>query len=240
MKAIFIQARLKSTRLKKKVLLDYKGLSIIEYQINRLKKQLDIPIVLLTSTNNDDIPLLDISKKNDILYFAGSEDDVINRFYSCASTLRITSFYLIFGDEPFTATSVIEKTFNDLNNTNNLIISNVGLPEGTYGYGLSYATAKKLEENKTSADNEVWGKMAEEIGIQVSKPFENNNNQDIRLTIDYPEDFEVFKKIIDIIGDEYLNISLEELISIYNKNELYKTNGFRIREYKGRLASQSK
>ena len=48
----------------------------------------------------------------------------------------------------------------------------------------------------------------------------------------------VFKRIIDKIGDKFLSITLSELMDIYEQEEYYKINGFRIEEYKARILEQ--
>ena len=79
--AAIIQARLTSTRLPRKVLKEFKGMSVIEIVVERLKqsKNLDEIIVAIPDNKeNDDLKQLLKSKK--IKFFAGSENDVLDRF----------------------------------------------------------------------------------------------------------------------------------------------------------------
>jgi len=64
-----ITARLKSTRLIKKILLDLNGKSILDRVIKRcqLTKGVD-KVVLCTSTNPQDDELSDYAKRNNILF----------------------------------------------------------------------------------------------------------------------------------------------------------------------------
>jgi spore coat polysaccharide biosynthesis protein SpsF len=238
MDAIFIQARLKSTRLKRKVILNHKGRTIIEYLIKRLKDNINIPLILLTSNHQEDNPLEEIAKNNEIICFRGSEDDVINRFYTCALENEINRFYLVFGDEPFTDLDAVHLAFEKLKNTSNTIINNTGLPEGTYGYGMTLEVAKKLEDGKTSCENEVWGEMAKRIGINILTPFDSQNNDDIRLTIDYEEDFDVFKSIVDYFGENIFSKTVFEIKEHYKSVNLGEINKNRNSDYKERIKNQ--
>ena len=83
--AAIIQARLTSTRLPRKVLKEFKGMSVIEIVVERLKqsKNLDEIIVAIPDNKeNDDLKQLLKAKK--IKFFAGSENDVLDRFYNCS------------------------------------------------------------------------------------------------------------------------------------------------------------
>ena len=65
-----ITARLKSTRLPKKILLEVKGKPLIVHMINRIKYSKKIKnIIIATSTNTQDDILEDIARKEKILCF---------------------------------------------------------------------------------------------------------------------------------------------------------------------------
>lgn len=236
--AIFIQARLKSTRLEKKVLIEYKGLSIIEYLINRIKSNLNLPIVLLTSINSMDDELELCAKKNKIYLYRGSEDDVIDRFTNCAKYYATDKFYLVFGDEPFIDTSLVKDTFSYLDNQYSMIVFNNNFVEGTYGYGFTLSASNRLNFIKTNSNNEVWGEMAKKSDIPIHYMKKTKNDINVRLTIDYIEDFEVFKKIIDHFGNEIFTTKSEEIIKYYIESGFIKINGKRITEYYNRIVKQ--
>ena len=74
---IFITARLKSQRLKKKIILPIGKLNLISLLILNLKKEFKSKnIVLITSNNFKDKPLIKIAKKNKINFFCGEPNDV--------------------------------------------------------------------------------------------------------------------------------------------------------------------
>ena len=79
-----ITARLKSTRLPKKLILEVLGENYITWMVRRLKlaTNLDV-IVICTSTNPQDDPLEEVAKKEGVECFRGSEEDVASRLYDC-------------------------------------------------------------------------------------------------------------------------------------------------------------
>ena len=82
---MLITARLKSTRLPKKLLLDINGKSLIERVIDRAKEVSGLErVILCTSNNPQDRPLVDLALKNGIPYFLGSEEDVLDRLNRAA------------------------------------------------------------------------------------------------------------------------------------------------------------
>jgi len=134
----------------------------------------------------------------------------------------------------------MKENFMMLDSDQEMWIKNDSLPEGTYGYGMTFKGIEYLNKNKANDRMEVWQIFASSLPmkkIEYKTEF-RNLYENIRLTIDYPEDFDVFKKIIDLIGENYKAISLRELIEIYHSNDLYSINGKRIEEYKARILSQ--
>ncbi len=92
----FITARLKSSRLKHKILLDLNGKSVLDRVIERCKATPGIDgVVLCTSTNPQDSILYQSALKNEIQFYPGSEDDVLNRLLSAAEYYHYDAFISI-------------------------------------------------------------------------------------------------------------------------------------------------
>ena len=88
--AFLITARLKSTRLPKKVLLKVQGKPLIIHMINRIRHAKNInKIIICTSTNSQDDPLEEIANQQKIDCYRGSEDDVIQRLLDTAKKFRL-------------------------------------------------------------------------------------------------------------------------------------------------------
>ena len=99
MKVVIInQARMTSTRLPAKVIKQVLGKPLLEYQIERLKRvKLADQIVVATTINDTDQPIIDLCDRLSITSYRGSEDDVLARYHGAAianqanAVVRVTS-----------------------------------------------------------------------------------------------------------------------------------------------------
>ena len=133
----FITARLKSTRLKKKILLDLEGRSVLGHVIERAKRVDGIDdVVVCTSTVAQDRPILDICHKHGCYYFNGSPDDVLNRLLSAATFFDCDYLLLITADNPLFSFEYAQRLVNEIKRDPEVDYLHIdGLP---LGYGPLY------------------------------------------------------------------------------------------------------
>ena len=82
---LIIQARMSSTRLPGKVLKKIEDKTVLQHCIDRCSKSKYInKIIIATTTNNADDAIKDYCTNNNILYYRGSENNVLKRFYDTA------------------------------------------------------------------------------------------------------------------------------------------------------------
>ena len=104
-----IEARMTSSRLPGKPLLLANNKSMLEHLSSRLKTISVIDeIVLATTVNIEDQPLVDEAKKIDISVFRGDEDNVMQRVIGAAESSGADVIVEITGDCPI-AESVAKK-----------------------------------------------------------------------------------------------------------------------------------
>ena len=196
---LLITARLKSKRLPKKLLLDIHGKSLIERVIDRAKEVSGLKrVILCTSTNPQDRPLVDLSIKSGIPYFLGSEEDVLDRFHCAADFFGLDYFLSITGENPFFSLEHANLIVKYLENNQFDFIYSDGLPIGTAVYGLSNKALKVVCYVKKEIDTEIWGPLINRPEIFRTKNLEVEefyHRPALRLTTDFPEDYEFIKKI---------------------------------------------
>lgn len=106
---IVIQARMGSTRLPGKVLMDFCGKPMLFFQINLLEKyNLQAEIVVATSHNPLDDKIVSFCKKHGINYVRGSEDNVFKRFQHAAEKFKFDHIVRLTGDNPLTNYRIIK------------------------------------------------------------------------------------------------------------------------------------
>ncbi len=80
-----VQARMGSTRLPRKTLMDLEGKPVLWHQIERMKKsKLIQQIVVATTTSSDDNAIYEFCCYRGIDCYRGSEEDVLERYYKAA------------------------------------------------------------------------------------------------------------------------------------------------------------
>tara|TARA_B110000967_G_C18885897_1_gene563962 strand:- start:298 stop:1032 length:735 start_codon:yes stop_codon:yes gene_type:complete len=240
MKAIFLTARLKSVRLKRKVLLEVNAIPIIQYLINRILKNTDIKIILCTSTNKQDDDLIDFARKISLEYYRGSEEDVLDRYYQTALNFNIDKFYIIYGDEPFIDIDLMLETFKNMDQNKSQFVDNSSYIDGTFGYGMTFKAISHVVKSKIFTDLEVWGDFVRSLGeIEVIPNVFEGNKSKVRLTIDYKEDFIVFQEILVYLKHTYMDCTIPNIVDVYLKNDLLRINGHRIDDYTKRIVLQA-
>ena len=154
-----IIARMKSTRLPKKVILEINGREVIAWMIDRLKQcKILNDIIIATSTNPEDNILCKIAKREGVKCFKGSEDDVLDRLYQAATTYELDYIINVTGDSPLVAFDFIETVVEAYQKTNADLITSFQLPHGLFMYGIKNDALKKILEIKNDVDTEVWGR----------------------------------------------------------------------------------
>ena len=108
-----VEARMTSSRLPGKVLMEVAGKPILFYLIERLKmvKEID-EIVIATTTNSEDDCLEDFATVNKVKCFRGSEDDVMERVLKAGISFEAEEIVEITGDCPLIDPEIVTQVIN--------------------------------------------------------------------------------------------------------------------------------
>jgi spore coat polysaccharide biosynthesis protein SpsF len=102
------------------------------------------------------------------------------------------------------------------------------LPLGAFSHSISYNSLIKVCEIKDESNTEIWGAYFTESGFfkcgtLVADP--EDTWPELRLTVDYPEDFEFVTRIFDELYYPGEIFSLQDIIKLCRtRNELIKIN----------------
>ena len=228
--AILITARLKSTRLAKKVTLPILGKPMISHMIDRLKlAERPEEIILCTSWVEQDDPLEQIAEQEGIQCFRDEPDDVLLRITHAAAHFGVDTVISCTADNPFVDPVFIDRLAGLHIENHNDYTSIKGLPLGIASYAVSFPAMVKACELKDKEDTENWGGYFTETGVFQTGTLEVAESwlrrPDIRLTVDTPEDFALVTKIFaDLYRKESL-FSLSEIVNHLNAHpELLQLN----------------
>lgn len=231
---LLITARLKSSRLPFKLLKSLNGYTIIEHVINRAKSVPNVDnIALCTSPNPQDRSLVEIARNNDIFYYLGSEEDVLQRLHDCAVFFGLDYVVSITGENPIFSTDYASMVIDILLEKDADFVNINGLPIGCAVYGLKTKALKLVCSIKKEIDTEIWGPLInrpEIFNVVNISAHEGLNISGLRLTNDYPEDFELMTRIFDSYPYKSLP-SLESVINLLKRNpEMLKINSERVQK----------
>lgn len=98
---ILLQARMGSSRLPSKVMIDICGQPVIWHIVNRLKTVPEADeVVVATSVNPENKVLEELCRNKDIACFRGSENEVLDRFYNASQYYKADIIVRVTGDCP--------------------------------------------------------------------------------------------------------------------------------------------
>ncbi|MDA8869501.1 Gfo/Idh/MocA family oxidoreductase [Methylophilaceae bacterium] len=240
-----IIGRLKSTRLPKKLLLDIHGKPVITHMIQRLKLSNRIDsVILCTSLRPEDKPLEIIAKDNGIDFFFGDPDDVLLRMLNAAEKFNLDYILTITADCPFVDPFYADKIVDKYLETNADLIRQFDLPHGVFSYGVKVEALRKVVQMKDSSETEVWGHYFTDTGIfnviDLDVEDRHHYRPGLRMTLDYPEDFQFIKKIYDALYKGNKIFTLSEILTLLDNNpEIIQINNNCDKKFKKRFASQS-
>ena len=104
-----IQARMNSSRLTGKVLLDIAGRPMLARVVERVQRSRSLDgLVVATTLDISDDPLVSYCQSNGYEYMRGSQFDVLDRFYQAATRLRADTVVRITADCPVIDPALID------------------------------------------------------------------------------------------------------------------------------------
>ena len=223
---IFIQARMGSSRLPGKVMKDICGKPQIQHVIDNVSRsRFASEIVVLTSTNSNNNPLKEYLTDKHIIWFEGSETDVLDRFINAGKEYDADIIVRVTADNPLCNAECIDKMIESHIQRNADYTVMKGLPVGIAGEVVNY---NALEKVYSSAD--VTDRDKEHVTIYVYEhpnKFKINyipaplkyNYPDMYLTVDTKEDFD---RMSGIFEHCYHNggIVLEDVINYLKISDL--------------------
>ena len=208
--AFLITARLKSKRLPKKIILEVNNKPLIVHMINRIKHAKKINrIILCTSTNKQDDPLIKIALKEKIDFYRGSENDVLQRLLKASKKFKLNYFANITADIPMIDPFIIDKSIKEYFK----IKPDLLIPED-YSLGaclvVNVASLEKVCLTKMKKNTEIWVKFFQshnDFYIHTMKLNNESKNKNLKTSLDYAEDYVFIKKIFK---------------ELYKKNRIFK------------------
>lgn len=231
-----IQARMGSTRLPGKVMMDLCGKTVLEHVITRVKQAKEIDeIVIATTTKLEDKIIATGAERLGVKVFRGSEEDVLSRYYYAAKENNADVIIRITSDCPLIDPEIIDEMvykFKNLYKDNEVdYLSNT--LERTFPRGLDVEvfSYKVLAEAFINAEKKYHKEHVTPYIYENPEKFNlvgYSSDTDYsyhRWTLDTPEDFELITKTYNALYDGKHEFYLDDIIALFEKiPELFNIN----------------
>lgn len=229
-----IQARMGSSRLPGKVIKTVLGQTLLEYQIERVRRATTITnIVIATTTQAQDQPIVDLCVRLGIDYYRGSEHDVLQRYYEAATQYRAQVVVRLTSDCPVIDPAVIDQVVRTYVNHPHLYdyVSN-GL-ERTFPRGMdtevfSYAALQQAHEQATEPafrEHVTAYLYHHPEQFRLRNVAYKTDESKHRWTVDTTEDFQLIQTIIERLYVTNPHFTMEDVLTLLaNHHELFMIN----------------
>ncbi|UUX91677.1 cytidylyltransferase domain-containing protein [Methanoplanus endosymbiosus] len=216
---VFITARVGSTRLPGKHLLPICGKPIIEQMITRVKNSHKSKLfVICTTVLPEDDVFEEIARRCSIKIFRGHPTDILQRWLDTADHFKADSFISAEADDVFCDPEYIDLIVHELQTSEYDYITCKGLPFGVTPTGIRVSALRKICEIKDVDDTQGQERFFTKTGLFNVKNIQVKNvelNQpDLRMTLDYQEDYEFFSTVFDHLYTEGGFFSLREILRL--------------------------
>tara|TARA_B100001123_G_scaffold378781_1_gene447127 strand:- start:927 stop:1730 length:804 start_codon:yes stop_codon:yes gene_type:complete len=223
-----IQARVTSSRLPGKILLQGYDKPLLLHTIERIKKsKLIKKIVVATSNLKMDEIIYKICKKNRINIFRGHPNDLLSRYYNCAKKYKANTIVRITSDCPLMDYKIIDKIIKKFYSSNVDFISNTHPPVIPDGFDIEIFNFKSLKKAFFKAKKNfqrehvtpyIWDNPKKFKIKNYDIFFKKNYYKKYRLTLDYLEDYFVIWKIYNELYPKKKFFDLKDILLYLKTN----------------------
>ena len=201
-----IEARMGSTRLPGKVLLEVVGVPLLGHLISRLQAcdKLDDFVVATTTSPADDV-IDEYCQSLGVAVFRGDEDDVLGRVLAAASSLAADVVVETTGDNPLLDPEIVDLHVDTFLSNTADYVSNVVVPTFPNGMDVQVFSLETLRTSEASANHpldrehvtrhirqhpEIFTQINVIAPLAVRRP-------DLSVTVDVDADFEIVRLVLE-------------------------------------------
>ena len=230
-----LQARMGSTRLPGKSMMDVAGTPLIKRVVERIKRSKKVDkIILATTTNEKDDVLEKFAVEEKIECFRGSEGNVLERVVFAARKYKVKNIVELHGDNPLLDPQIIDSAVSLFETSQCDYLSNTLEKTFPSGVRVQLFPTKKLEKIYYSVDDPV---VNEHVSLyfyehpelynilNLKAPLEINR-PDIRLTVDTEKDLQlitiIYRKLIE--QDKLADFTTEDVIQVVDRYNIKQIN----------------
>jgi spore coat polysaccharide biosynthesis protein SpsF len=199
--------------------LDYdRRITVLDHLIDLLST---IPViqesVIGASVGSENEPFHEIARKRGMRSISGDQTDVLHRLIQCGDAGNATDVFRITTESPFIYFEAIEEAWKRHLAHENDVTSIAGLPDGPGFEIISMATLRTSHEKGDSRHRSELCTLyvkehQDDFRVEVLEAPPEVNREELRFTIDYPEDLTFCRRIYAHFRDLAPKIPLAEIV----------------------------
>ncbi len=224
---VIAQARMGSDRLPGKVLKEVLGKPLLGYQCERLaRSKMTDELIIATTTALADDAVVEFCRKNSLVFFRGSEEDVLERFYKAALRQRAQVVVRVTADCPLIDPEILDRViaFYLENRPRFDYVSNVlmrtyprGLDCEVFGFTVLEEAAReaRLQDEREHVTPFIY-KHPERYRLgHVTQAVDESRR---RWTVDTPEDYEFVKRILTELYPKDPYFTMKDVLELLDRH----------------------
>jgi spore coat polysaccharide biosynthesis protein SpsF len=225
---VILQARVASTRLPGKVLLDVLGRPMLARQIERLLRSTKADEIVVATTDDEaDAPLSKLADECGVRWYRGDADDVLRRFVNAAQEAAADVVVRTTGDCPLIDATVMDHVIDELvtHNADCDYASNV--IRRTYPRGLDTEAMfvdvlermERLATSKPAREHVTVFLRSERRELFVTRDVcDATDNSDLRWTVDDERDLRLIRSLYEQLDLAHRRVTYHEMLAFMRQN----------------------
>lgn len=221
-----IEARMTSTRLPGKVLMPSLGRPMLELMIERVRRAPSLQgIVVCTTTNATDDPVVALCEKLGVGHWRGSEDDVLQRVLDGAKAHKVDTIVELTGDCPLIDPVLIENVIAAYRDSDVDYCANQ--LERCYPIGMDtqvFSTAVLDDVNRRTREADDHEHVSlyiyrhpELYGLKHVPAAAEHHFPKMRLTLDTPEDYRLIDAVFTKLYPANPAFTLTDILALFER-----------------------
>jgi len=222
-----IQARMDSTRLPNKVLLNLpydSKITVLENIVERARMSRFLKeIIIATSNKKEDDAIENLSKKIKTPCFRGDKHDVLSRYYQAAKKYELNHIVRLTGDNPCIDIDIIDHAVSFHIKENNDYTATKNYPAGLNAEVFSFSALEAAHKN-ASRDFEkehvgpyIYKSNPKKFKINFLEAKKELKHPEIRVTLDTEEDYALLCAVFDHLyrGNNFFRI--KDIVKLFKQ-----------------------
>lgn len=191
---------------------------ILGHMLNAVKAAPAISqAVLGISEGLENMPFVGVAHAHSVPYIFGDQKDVLWRLILCGRAAGATDVFRITTECPFTAWEYLDETWERHVSRGNDITVTEYFPEGVNFEILSLEALERSHREGQDKERSEFctaypRRLPEKFKIEVMLPPERERRTDVRLTVDYPEDLILCRRIWEDLKGKAPHIPVRDIL----------------------------